>query len=34
MGRNPATGENIMLKAKPASRKLKINALKTLKEAT
>jgi len=32
MGRNPATGENIMLKAKPASKKIKINALRALKE--
>ena len=32
MGRNPATGEAIKLKAKPASRKIKINALKLLKE--
>ena len=32
IGRNPATGESIKIKAKPASRKLKINALKALKE--
>jgi nucleoid DNA-binding protein len=30
MGKNPFTGEEIMLKAKPASRKVKVRALKTL----
>ena len=32
MGRNPATGEEIKLKAKPASKKVKILPLKKLKE--
>ena len=32
-GRNPLTGEEIMLKAKPASKKVKITALKNLKAA-
>ena len=32
MGRNPATGETIKLKAKPASKKVKILPLKKLKE--
>ncbi|MCP4474647.1 MAG: integration host factor [Gammaproteobacteria bacterium] len=31
-GRNPFTGEEIMLKAKPASRSVKVQALKKLKE--
>ena len=31
-GRNPFTGEEIMLKAKPASRSVKVRALKKLKE--
>ena len=31
-GRNPATGETIMLKAKPASKGVKVTALKGLKE--
>ncbi|MBL9120191.1 MAG: HU family DNA-binding protein [Phycisphaerae bacterium] len=30
MGRNPFTGEEVMLKAKPASRAVKVRALKTL----
>jgi hypothetical protein len=30
MGRNPFTGEEIMLKAKPATRKVRVRALKTL----
>ena len=30
-GRNPFTGENIMLKAKPASKKIKFNPYKTLR---
>lgn len=30
MGKNPFTGEEIMIKAKPASRKVKVRALKTL----
>ncbi len=33
MGRNPATGEPMMFKAKPASKKVKITPLKNLKEA-
>ena len=33
MGRNPATGEEMMFKAKPASKKVKITPLKNLKEA-
>ena len=31
-GRNPATGEEIMIAAKPASRVVKVRALKKLKE--
>jgi nucleoid DNA-binding protein len=31
-GRNPLTGEEMMFKAKPASKKVKIQALKNLKE--
>ena len=31
-GRNPFTGEEIMLKAKPASRSVKVRPLKKLKE--
>ena len=31
-GRNPATGEEIMIKAKPASKVVKVRALKKLKE--
>lgn len=30
MGKNPFTGEEVMIKAKPASRKVKVRALKTL----
>jgi DNA-binding protein HU-beta len=30
-GKNPFTGEEIMIKAKPASKKVRINALKSLK---
>jgi nucleoid DNA-binding protein len=30
MGRNPFTGEEVMLKAKPASRKVRVRALKSL----
>lgn len=30
MGKNPFTGEEIMIKAKPASRKVRARALKTL----
>lgn len=30
MGRNPFTGEDVMFKAKPASRKVRVRALKTL----
>ena len=33
MGRNPATGEEMMFKAKPASKKVKITPLKNLKDA-
>lgn len=33
MGRNPFTGEEVMFKAKPASRKVRVRALKTLNEA-
>jgi nucleoid DNA-binding protein len=29
-GRNPFTGEDIMIKAKPASRKVSVRALRTL----
>jgi len=29
-GRNPFTGEDVMLKAKPASRKVRVRALRTL----
>jgi len=29
-GRNPFTGEEIMIKAKPASRKVRVRALRTL----
>ena len=32
-GRNPFTGEEIMIKAKPASKQVKIRPLKKLKEA-
>lgn len=32
MGRNPFTGEEIMIKAKPASKKVRIRALKNLNE--
>lgn len=32
MGKNPFTGEEIMIKAKPASRKVRARALKTLNE--
>jgi len=32
MGRNPATGEQMMFKAKPASKAVKVTPLKTLKE--
>lgn len=32
MGRNPFTGEEIMIKAKPASRKVRARALKALNE--
>lgn len=31
-GRNPATGETIMLKAKPASKAVKVRAIKALKD--
>lgn len=31
-GRNPATGETIMIAAQPASMKIKVTTLKTLKE--
>ena len=31
-GRNPATGEEIMISAKPASKVVKVRALKKLKE--
>jgi nucleoid DNA-binding protein len=30
MGKNPFTGEEVMFKAKPASRKVRVRALKTL----
>ena len=30
MGKNPFTGEDVMLKAKPASRKVRVRALKSL----
>jgi nucleoid DNA-binding protein len=33
-GRNPFTGEEMMFKAKPASRVVKIQPLKKLKEMT
>jgi nucleoid DNA-binding protein len=33
-GRNPFTGEEMMFKAKPASRKVRIRPLKKLKDAT
>lgn len=32
MGRNPATGEDMMFKAKPASKSVKVTALKSLKD--
>ena len=32
MGRNPATGQEMLLKAKPASNSVKVTALKALKE--
>lgn len=32
-GRNPATGETIMIAAKPAHKVVKVKALKTLKDA-
>ena len=32
-GRNPFTGEDIMIKAKPASKKVKVTPLKALKDA-
>jgi len=33
MGRNPATGEEVEIAAKPASVRVKVTALKTLKES-
>jgi nucleoid DNA-binding protein len=33
LGRNPATGEQIMIAAKPARTVVKVSALKALKEA-
>src|SRR5438477_5298559 len=32
MGRNPATGDEMVIKAKPARKVIKVRALKTLKE--
>ena len=32
MGRNPATGEEIVIKAKPATIRVRVTALKRLKE--